>query len=673
VARLILGALLAALLSTFVFAGPAAARTKPITGKLSKRGYTVIALATNGSARSTVARPAFTLVPPSSKVTLQLRDANGHYAGPVVVGRSGKRAIVGVKAGAKLGRVRVRNGFATARVPAKLVDPKALATARGGVPIGARNLGRVRAKPSGRGGRGRDLDHDGVPGAFDVDDDGDLTLDNVDRNATGARAAVADPSDPFHPIWVINSGLQVSCLAEQQGFTHGTCGYAVNQNAAGPFAASAEFQKLIDVLMQQRGEIYFPLPAADKVELDCGKDPTDPSRGAVAPAGLTYCVSGGTGAFHTRMQRFPDQFDADGNRFGQMQPVPGFAEGQDGLGTLQTVDPKTVFGLAPFASAANVKSGDTYVERLTRGGTVSEQPVALGVVFGTLPALASWTDGSRTVPINYPVPTGAEGSESNAFTVVRGADGDYRVTLTIWRPQRAAIPASGETGSWIDMGGLRYTVVGKTAEQNRKTWRCPASAYSENDPNLSATSSGLQDAAPDRAVSRANTLTFTANLSECFRFSGLGPFNVTNTLFVTATSAYGDAAEGVGFSFKPQPSGGFSSSAFSGTWRFAGGAPGNTIDFTAQANQGSASRFLIVVYDNLHVTGGTSPAGWSCHVGRAQRDGDAWECTGGTLSPGQPASGQITMDGAGHNGQTIDLVACTSSDVCQGFGMTQQP
>ena len=665
-----------ALVAALALAAPAAARPKPITGKLSKRGYTVVALDANGNARTAVSGPGFKLVPPASKVTLHLRDAAGQYAGPIVVGRAGKLAIVGVKAGARLGRVRVRDGYATARVAPKRQDRKALAKARGGVPIGARNLGRVAATPVGRGGRGRDLDRDGLPGAFDIDDDGDLRLDSVDSNATGARAAVSDPSDPYHPIWVINSGLQVSCIAEQQGLTHGTCGYAVNQNAAGPFAADAEFQKLIDVLMQQRGELYFPLPAGDKVELDCGReatDPTAPPRGVVAPAGLSYCVSGGTGAFHTRVQRFPGQFDSDGNRFGEMQRVPAFAEGQDGLGTLQTVDPATVFGLVPFAPAAKVKSGDTYMERVTTGESLSERPISLGLVFGTIPALASWTDGSRTVPISYPVPTGAEGSESNAFTVAPGADGDYRVTLTIWRPQRAAIPSSGESGNWIDMGGLRYTVIGKTAEQNRKTWRCPASAYSTSDPSLSETSTGLRDAAPDRTVSRDNTLTFTVNLSECFRFSGLAGFDVTNTLFVTATSEYGDAAEGVGFSFKAQPAGGVSSSAFSGTWRFPTGTPGTAIDFTAQANEGSTSHFLITVHDNLNVTGGTSPSGWNCVPGRLQRDGDSFDCTGGTLQPGQPASGQIVLDAAGHNGQVVGLVVCSASNVCQGFGMTQQP
>ena len=55
--------------------------------------------------------------------------------------------------------------------------------------------------------------------------------------------------------------------------------------------------------------------------------------------------------------------------------------------------------------------------------------MTLRTVIGTLPALASWGDGTRNVTINYPVPQGAEGSESNGFTVKPNA---------VRRPRRAA-------------------------------------------------------------------------------------------------------------------------------------------------------------------------------------------------------------------------------------------
>ena len=68
--------------------GSASAATKRqlITGKLSKPGYTVIALARNGRARVKRApKGTFKLRPPADQVTLHLRASDGTYAGPVVV------------------------------------------------------------------------------------------------------------------------------------------------------------------------------------------------------------------------------------------------------------------------------------------------------------------------------------------------------------------------------------------------------------------------------------------------------------------------------------------------------------------------------------------------------------------------------------------------------------
>ena len=78
-------------------------KQKRISGNLTQRGYTVIALAQNGKAKTDRApKGAFKLRPPAKKVTLHLRAPDGTYAGPIVVGtrKGGKRAIEGVYAGA---------------------------------------------------------------------------------------------------------------------------------------------------------------------------------------------------------------------------------------------------------------------------------------------------------------------------------------------------------------------------------------------------------------------------------------------------------------------------------------------------------------------------------------------------------------------------------------------
>src|SRR4051812_2846453 len=91
---------------------PAVAAPKRITGTLSAPGYTVIAVAENGkgkAAKATRTSRRFSIVPPAQRVTLHLRGRDGVYVGPVVVdkSRNGKRAVLGVKAGAKLGAVKV--------------------------------------------------------------------------------------------------------------------------------------------------------------------------------------------------------------------------------------------------------------------------------------------------------------------------------------------------------------------------------------------------------------------------------------------------------------------------------------------------------------------------------------------------------------------------------------
>ncbi|MGH2838953.1 MAG: hypothetical protein ACRDJY_11495, partial [Thermoleophilaceae bacterium] len=176
---------------------PADAARKTITGKLSKLNYTVIALGASGEEAVRAGRGRFELRPPrgipgvARGMSLHLRGPRGSYAGPIVVARKkkGKRAVLGVLPGAKLGVIKIRRGYAKLANPLheKWVDASRLARARKGVPIGARVFGRVRSRPP-RNAIPGDLDFDGVADQLDIDDDGDLILDDVDRSST-ARAS----------------------------------------------------------------------------------------------------------------------------------------------------------------------------------------------------------------------------------------------------------------------------------------------------------------------------------------------------------------------------------------------------------------------------------------------------------------------------------------------------
>ena len=179
----------AAVLAGALLAPPGAYASRPaIKGRVTAP-YTVIALARDGQERSERVRGKFAIVPPARTVTLHLVDGDGVYLGPVVARGRGARAVVGVRAGAKLGTLRVKDGWVKPgrRIPSRRLGRGRAARARNGVPIGAGVLGRVRSRAVGPDGPGRDRDLDGLPGRFDVDDDGDLVLDTQERRSSRPR------------------------------------------------------------------------------------------------------------------------------------------------------------------------------------------------------------------------------------------------------------------------------------------------------------------------------------------------------------------------------------------------------------------------------------------------------------------------------------------------------
>jgi len=508
----------------------AAAAPKPISGTLSKSGYTVIAFAANGKATSVRApRGRFRLVPPAKSVTLHLRAPDGTYAGPVVVGRSRSRAIVGVRAGARLGRILVHRTHAkpARRLPNTLLDAARTARARNGVPIGAQNFGRVRSRHS-RGGVPGDFDLDGIPDRLDIDDDGDLVLDDLDRSSA-ARAAQTESA--FHVFSDLSLGLE----------------YTVNHDAG---SSDAE----IDGALPTFGILQIIILPGDSAELDCGGANQTPPR----PEGLIYCrphSSGGIGAiggncqsclFATTPVLFPDCCDPDGDGFGRLTPLGPPAPGAGPVGGM---------GITPNATTAQIGTGDVLIQWIATGVPASQCPPpsasctsfpsTLQFVFATVPALRSFSDGrGPPVTVSYPVAKaepgreiehpGGPGTQSNPFPVKADpSTGDVTLTLTFWRPQRR--PTPGEPGysdpptAWRDIGGLAYTAAVGGG-------RCPQSAFSEatpRDPNLTPATpdsapkvfnggrGGFLDQARDQPASSANTFTYRLNLTRCLAASGL--------------------------------------------------------------------------------------------------------------------------------------------------------
>lgn len=527
-----------------------AAAPKPITGKLNKPGYTVIALATSGEATVVRARRGrFKLRPPAQRVSLHLRAADGTYAGPIVIERQGKnarKAILGVEAGAELGKVRVRSGYAKLKqeLAEDSIDRKRKARARKGVPIGARVFGRV-ISPN-LSGPASDPDADGLPDPLDIDDDGDLILDNIDRSTTSSRATLRASPSQFHVQSELVAPIYDTVNANSPAFT----------------------DVQIEAALPEIGRLVFEILPGTAAELDC--------------SGLRYCSSGGTGRFPTVLNPpegtpFPGSprgpFDGDADGFGRLTPGPGTVSGMYLLHGARARDP----GLDPTAS--QIGTGDVLTEHVTTAGNESECPQptnpscasflsTLGFVFATTPALVSFSDETAETIVPYPIdgpysgppedfrPSGP-GTLGNGFPVTDGpdADQDVELTFTFWRPQRK--PIDGElcpppddrlctTDQWIDIGGLTYS-VGVSHFGNPPAGgvfgACPQGTVSTADSNLMppptppppGQSVGFVDGAPDQPASQTNTFSFTLNASQCLASFGISSWDAGQELGLAFT------------------------------------------------------------------------------------------------------------------------------------------
>ncbi|MFN8543680.1 MAG: hypothetical protein U0807_05680 [Candidatus Binatia bacterium] len=463
--------------------GAASSGVRPITGKLPGAGYSVIAIGYNGKATTSAAR-SFRIVPPDSRVTLHLRDGNGKYAGPIVVGGSASRAIIGVRAGAKLGRIKILGGYGRARVPARLRDAERVAQAVGGVPLGnGRNFGLVRSTAQSSAGPGLDQDGDGVPDALDIDANGDLVLNALDRSpASAARTTSGEPLPP-----TFSNFSQLFLTVDQ----------TVNADAAAVTDAAID-----QVVADRLSLVLLNVPAA--TDLDCGH--------------LAYCSAGGTG-----------QVESTTGPPGPGTPFPGCCDADgDGIGTMP-LNATGEFRLDPHATSRQIGSGDTFILRQTSDGMVSEVAESLNFVFTTTPAVQSWQDGSgASGTITYPAAAAAPGTQANPIPLAADGSGHYVVTLTLWRPQRRAISDAGEGEGYIDIGGLDYeanvpNVPGRPPGAATSP-QCPAAALSSADANLTIidgpAGGHATDGAPSVPADPANTLTFTVDLSTCATLKG---------------------------------------------------------------------------------------------------------------------------------------------------------
>ena len=467
-----------------------------ITGTLSKSGYTVVAVGTTGTSVSVKAKgKKFTLKAPSTS-TLHLVAPNGRYAGPIVVATKGKNAVLGVKKGANLGKITIKSSFAKTK---KALAKKYQMTSRTapvdgtGAPIGAAGFGliagatpkvvqskvlRVRPGAPDLAIAGQDADKDGLPNTIDIDANGNSVIDAV------------DPQAPK------NSGLR--------SFVN----YFANLDTTTNFDADPNSTALIDERMKSLLELVF-LDIPDGAELNC--------------LGLPWCSTGGTGeitpfgtpsAPGAKTVAFPACCLDAATGWGKIYKTSN-------SGT-QNVE----FRIWPRATSAAIKSGDTLIEMVPKGdGTWQEIPGTIGMVFNTVPAVKSWSDGIATTTISYPAAANAAGTQASPFPLPLGKN----VTLTFWRPQRAAIESAGEPAGFMDIGGLNYDVQFMNMTPGKATSpgmpQCGVDSISTSDPSAKSITRGaagaIVDLKADAAASPASTLSFTMDIAKCAAGRGM--------------------------------------------------------------------------------------------------------------------------------------------------------
>jgi hypothetical protein len=222
-----------------------------------------------------------------------------------------------------------------------------------------------------------------------------------------------------------------------------------------------------------------------------------------------------------------------------LDPATGFGElvGPQAPSDLLSLGPNQLdgFTLFPYATSAQVGSGDVVTENVTNNGTTTQIPTTLDFVFVTTPALTSYADtagdsGTITYPEPAITPPAANtdlGTTGDPIGVAPGSNGDVVLTLTFYRPQRLGIPGAGEP-QFMDIGNLNYTLTAAPMPSGGPTpggsGECPAAAYSNPSSTLTRTTGVghhsadglLIDSAADQPASPANTMSVTVDLGQCY-------------------------------------------------------------------------------------------------------------------------------------------------------------
>ncbi|MTA70072.1 MAG: hypothetical protein F2956_09260 [Actinobacteria bacterium] len=481
---------------------------------------------------------AVTLTTPSGKskittlagATLQLvSSTSGDYFGPVVLGWKGTKLTSAIGVYTKfsssattnivLGTITVKNvsasnkqGYGYTAISSSQVDKTTASTTKAtkGVPKGVGTYGKATTAsasalfvtgnrspmfcpptcpgPPAEGGGGGakvdvddldggDADDDGIPNAFDVNDDGDSKVDSADSvtpepdvSGTSIDAATCEAAASFH--------IFTNYKATENNFTDTLNFYGTGSHEATDASIFTQVGKSMSM-------VFSPITKV------CGETVKKMEIKGVgvsyAPTAYAEVTAGSTGDIQWRIGE------------GKLNQESAVATG---------------FSAQTFTTRDSLPSGqDTFMQRVTTtSDKVYEFTATAGFVFVTHPMLqgycvkttadtTSCVSGSDFTQINYAASSIPTISVASTETLV----------LRMYRPQRFAI--DGEPSGLYNLGGFKYTPDmpnppgGRTDGNN--FGKCDAATYTDAEMKTDTLASS-SDSAP------TSTLQASWDLQACF-------------------------------------------------------------------------------------------------------------------------------------------------------------
>ena len=265
---------------------------------------------------------------------------------------------------------------------------------------------------------GGDADDDGIPNAFDVNDDGDAVLDSADTSTPAPKAAADDGTTTCSAV---DFKIFTNYKATQGG-------YAGTINAYGTGAFKADKVNIASTITKTMSMVFSPITQV------CGSPVT---RSFLKGIDVTYAPTD-----YVELTKTCNTGDY------QWLIGAGKMCGTDASGYN--------FGSAYTFGDTLPTGQDTFSMKVeTADGKKYEFTSSPGFVFVTHPMFIAYSnDGTNYTNIDYTkTTTGPEGARITEPTIsVAQAQTLY---LKVYRPQRLAM--DGEAGDFYDLGGFKFT------------------------------------------------------------------------------------------------------------------------------------------------------------------------------------------------------------------------